>query len=258
MSRDSDPIQITVCIITLNEEEALPRCLESVKSFADEIIIVDSGSTDRTESIARAYGARFVYQEWLGYGKQKNFAFELATMKWIFSIDADEEVSPELCKNILRLKKQGRRHPPAAFEICRLPFYQGKWIYHGDWYPDWLPRLFQKYKAKTVGGRVHERIRVYGNRERLKGHLHHYSYKDAADREERTRHYADLWVQSAVKRYRRKILPLEPELRAAWRFFRAYIIRHGFMDGKLGWQIACESAWETRFKYQQLRRLQCG
>ena len=258
MSGGSKSIQITVCIITLNEEEALPRCLESVRRFADEIVIVDSGSSDRTEDIAREYGARFVFQEWLGYGKQKNFAFELATSNWIFSIDADEEVSAELRESIMEFKRLGRRHPPAAFEVCRLAFYEGKWIYHGDWYPDWLPRLFQKYKAKTVGGRVHERIRVYGRRERLKGHLYHYSYKDAADREERIRHYADLWVQSAVKRYRRKILPLEPELRAAWRFFRAYIIRHGFMDGKLGLEIALGSAWETRLKYQQLRRLQCG
>ncbi|MCS7063148.1 MAG: glycosyltransferase family 2 protein [Methylacidiphilales bacterium] len=254
----SDAIKITVCIITLNEEEALPRCLKSVQPFADEIVIVDSGSTDRTQKIAEEFGARFVYREWQGYCKQKNYAFELAQMGWIFSIDADEEVSEELCESILRLKRHGRRHPPSAFEVCRLPFYEGKWIRHGDWYPDWLPRLFQKYKAKVVGGRVHEKIRVFGRRERLNGHLYHYSYRDEADRRKRIEHYVSLWLESAVKRYRRKILPLEPELRALWRFIRGYIIRLGFLDGKLGWKIALGSAWETHLKYRQLRRLQCG
>jgi glycosyltransferase involved in cell wall biosynthesis len=253
-----ESIQITVCIITLNEEEALPRCLKSVKPFADEIIVVDSGSKDRTEAISREHGARFVFQEWLGYGKQKNFAFELAQTNWIFSIDADEEVSEELCENILRIKKQGRHHPPAAFEICRLPFYEGKWIYHGDWYPDWLPRLFRKYKAKTVGGRVHEKIKVYGKCERIKGHLYHYSYKDENDRRERIRHYVNLWLESAIKRSKRRIFPIEPEARAAWRWLRAYVIRRGFMDGKIGWKIALGNAWETRLKYQELRKLQRG
>jgi glycosyltransferase involved in cell wall biosynthesis len=174
-------MNISFCIITLNEEKNLARCLASFAGLADEIIVLDSGSTDATETIARQFGARFEHQAWLGFVGQKNQVLSLATREWVFSLDADEELSPALRAEILALKAA----PPAAavsgFSMPRCVLYEGRWIRHGDWYPDRLIRLFRRGRGRFVGQRVHERLEISGQIEALPGDLHHHSFSDGKD-----------------------------------------------------------------------------
>ena len=156
-------MKTSFCLITLNEEQNLPRCLKSCAGLADEIIVLDSGSTDATEKIAREFGARFERQNWLGYVGQKNKVLSLASHEWIFSLDADEELSPELREEIRLLKSAGEIGDDiAGFSMPRCVFYEGRWIRHGDWYPDRLVRWFRHDRAKFAGGRVHERLEISG------------------------------------------------------------------------------------------------
>ena len=174
-------MKISFCLITLNEEENLMRCLRSCADLADELVIVDSGSTDGTARIASEFGARFVHQDWLGYVEQKNKVLSLAQNEWVFSLDADEELSPALRKEILTLKQTTATGDVSGFSMPRCVLYEGRWIRHGDWYPDRLTRLFRRERVKFAGGRVHERLEISGAVTPLRGDLHHYSFRDAAD-----------------------------------------------------------------------------
>ncbi|MGI8966840.1 MAG: glycosyltransferase family 2 protein [Limisphaerales bacterium] len=244
-------MKISFCLITLNEEENLARCLKSCAVLADEIVIVDSGSVDGTEKIAQQFQARWRGQDWLGYVAQKNFVLSLAQHEWVFSIDADEELSPQLRDEILILKNRDATDM-AGFSMPRCVFYEGKWIRHGDWYPDQLVRLFQKSKARFVGGQVHERLEVSGPIQKLQGELHHYSFRDAADHWMRCHKYARLWADTQREKGRRAT-PLTPFLRAGFRWVRGYILKRGFLDGKRGLRIANFCAREVFLKYQLLR-----
>jgi glycosyltransferase involved in cell wall biosynthesis len=251
-------MKITACIITLNEERDLPRCLESIAPLVDEILIVDSGSTDATEDIARHFNARFRRQEWLGYVGQKNFSLDQATHPWVLSIDADEEISPELAASIAQLKAHPDAESPDApngYEMSRVVFYCNRWIRHGDWYPDRLVRLFRRDQARFAGGRVHERLEISGPHPLLSGDLRHFTYGSAADREERCAKYAALWAQTAHEENRRAG-PLAPFTHAIARFCKGYFLKRGFMDGFVGWDIAMGNAREVWLKYHLLRQLQ--
>ena len=247
-------MKISFCIITLNEEENLGRCLASCAPLADEIVIVDSGSTDGTEQIARQYGARFIHQDWLGYVGQKNLALDLAQHEWVFSIDADEELSSELTREIAALKQSGPPADVAGFSMPRCVFYEGRWIRHGDWYPDRLVRFFQRSRARFTGGKVHERLEVAGRIERLRSDLHHYSFRDAADHWARCQKYARLWAEMHYEQGKRANA-LAPVTRAAFKWVRNYILRGGFLDGPQGWRIARICAREVHMKYSLLRQL---
>lgn len=250
-------MKISACLITLNEERRLPRCLESLVSLVDEIVVVDSGSTDGTRKVARYFGARFVQQPWLGYVAQKNIALDHAGHDWVLSIDADEELSPELRESILRVKRDPASILPGApsgYEVSRLVFYRGRWIYHGDWYPDKLVRLFQRSKARFTGGRVHEKLELSGTTAMLPGHLYHYTYENAADRADRIDRYARLWAETARERGK-KAAPWSGPLHAAVRFARGFVLKRGFLDGAVGWDIAAGNAREVRLKYGLLRKL---
>ncbi|MEI8289508.1 MAG: glycosyltransferase family 2 protein [Verrucomicrobiota bacterium] len=247
-------MKISFCLVTLNEEKNLPRCLASCAGLADEIIVLDSGSTDTTGKIARDFGARFEHQDWLGFVGQKNKALSLATNDWIFSLDADEELSPALRTEIQGLKTT----PPAAaisgFAMPRCVLYEGRWIRHGDWYPDRLVRLFRREHGKFAGGRVHERLEISGTIQNLRGDLHHYSFADTKDHWQRCQFYAGLWAQEKFETGK-TVSPLAPALHAAFRWLRGYILRGGFLDGPQGWRIAWICERETYLKYQQLRAL---
>lgn len=248
-------MKISFCLITLNEERNLRRCLESCADLADEMVVLDSGSTDATEKIARQSGARFEHQEWLGYVGQKNRAISLASHDWIFSLDADEELSPELRDEIRLLKSAGELgRDVAGFDMPRCVFYEGRWIRHGDWYPDRVVRWFRKDRAKFVGGKVHERLELNGRIVRLHGVLHHYSFKDAADHRARSEKYASLWAQEKFESGQTAHF-LAPAVHAAFRWLRGYILRRGFLDGAQGWRIAGLCARETFLKYRLLREL---
>ena len=247
-------MKISFCLITLNEEENLRRCLESCAELADEVVIVDSGSRDATPRIAADFQANFVHQEWLGYVGQKNLALSLAAHEWVFSIDADEEISPRLRDELLHLKSTVPGSEVAGFSVPRCVLYEGRWIRHGDWYPDRLTRFFRRDRAKFAGGRVHERLEVSGRVLRLTGDLCHYSFRNAADHRARSRTYADLWARDKFEQGRGAAVPT-PALRAVFRWLRGYVLKGGFLDGRQGWRIAGICAQEVYFKYSLLRKL---
>lgn len=247
-------MKISFCLITLNEEENLERCLRSCVDLADEILIVDSGSSDSTPEIAVGFGAKFIHREWAGYVGQKNHALSLATQEWVFSIDADEELSPHLRDEIRFLKAACPPVDASGFSMPRCVFYDNRWIRYGDWYPDRLVRLFKRDHARFVGGRVHERLEVTGKIRPLKGDLHHYSFKNTADHRSRGQRYAELWARDKFESGKRSSF-WSPPARAAFRWVRGYILRGGFLDGVQGWRIAAICARETYMKYSLLGQL---
>jgi glycosyltransferase involved in cell wall biosynthesis len=246
-------MKISACIITLDEERNLARCLKSVAPLADEILVVDSGSTDATPAIARQFGARVLGQDWLGYVGQKNFALDHALHEWVLSIDADEEISPELAESIARVKADPIAGPN-GYEFSRIVFYRGRWIRHGDWYPDRLVRLFRRSEARFGGGRVHEKLELPGEHPILPGHLHHFTYENASDRADRCAKYAALWAQSAHEERRRAHAWSGP-VHALARLGRGFLLKGGFLDGAIGWDIAVGNAREVGLKYQLLWKL---
>ena len=250
-------VKISACIIALNEERNLPRCLKSIAPLVDEILVVDSASTDATAEIARQFGARVVQQDWLGYVGQKNFTIDAASHPWVLSIDADEEVSPELAASIARVKADPAMDSPGApngYRVSRIVFYRGRWIRHGDWYPDHLVRLFRRAEARFNGGRVHEKLELPGEHPILPGHLHHFTYENTVDRTARCAKYAALWAQSAHEQGRREHA-WSGATHALARFAKGFFLKGGFFDGAIGWDIAMGNAREVRLKYQLLRKL---
>ncbi|MDZ4788232.1 MAG: glycosyltransferase family 2 protein [Blastochloris sp.] len=247
-------MKISACIITKNEESNLPRCLKSIQGLVDEIIIVDSGSTDRTPFIATDFNARFIRQEWQGYVGQKNFALTKASYNWVLSIDADEELSPDLQQQLKALHDSPLDPIISGFQVCRVVFYQGQWIRFGDWYPDQLVRFFDKRKASFAGGKVHERLEVTGPLQPLTGELYHYTYKDLADQQARIQLYSTLWAETA-KAEGKSANALDPYTHAAWRLFRSLFLKGSIKGGALGWQIARLNAYEVFLKYKKLSQM---
>lgn len=246
-------MNISACIITRNEETNLPRCLASLKDVVDEIVIVDSGSTDRTPFIATDFSARFLRHDWDGYVGQKNFAISKATHSWILSMDADEELSPQLRQSILEVKKSDPDEIN-GYSMSRVVFFENQWVRFGDWYPDELVRLFRKDKGRFTGGKVHERLEIEGSTQKLDGELHHYSFKDRADLKKRGALYARLWAETAHEQ-RKTCGPLAPLLHSIGRFLRNYFLKGGCKGGGLGFFIARSSAAEVYLKYTLLRHL---
>lgn len=247
-------INISAVIITKNEERNIVRCLQSLQGVADEVIVVDSGSTDRTEALCREAGVRFVSHPWEGYSEQKNYANSLATGDWILSLDADEALSPRLRESLLALKRN--EFPPAtAYSFNRLTNYCGHWIHHCGWYPDTCTRLFPKDAAKW-DGIVHEQLTFNSHFSilNLKGDLLHYSYYSVADHANRQQHYATL---AAIKAHHagKRASALDLWLRPRWTFFRNFILKGGFLDGHAGYIVCRMSAFYSFLKYAQIREL---
>ncbi|MEM1159090.1 MAG: glycosyltransferase family 2 protein [Verrucomicrobiota bacterium] len=245
-------MKISACIITLNEEENLPRCLTSIGDLADEIVVVDSGSTDRTNYIATDFNARFIRNEWNGYVAQKNFALSKAKFNWVLCLDADEEVSPELRQSILMLKAKKPAETVSGYEMSRVVDYQGTHVRFGDWYPDTLVRLFKKDAAEFAGGHVHERLEIQGEIKPLKGEIIHHSFKDEADYLQRMDHYSTLWAEQ--KRVDGESASmLAPYTHSIWRFLRSYLIKGGCRGGSLGLKLSKLQAREVFLKYSKLQ-----
>ena len=247
-------MKISFCLITLNEQENLPRCLRSCADLADEIVVVDSGSTDATAEIATQFGARWQHQDWLGYVGQKNLALSLATHEWVFSIDADEELSPELRDEIRLLREIEPAADRSGFSVPRCVYYEGRWIRHGDWYPDRLVRLFRRDRARFAGGKVHERLEISDRIVSLHGELYHYSFRDAADHWARCQKYARLWAETQHEAGN-TANALDPYTHAFFRWLRGYLLKRGFLDGQAGWRIAAFCARETFLKYRLLQQM---
>ena len=243
-------IKLSVIVITKNEAENIRACLESVK-WADDIIVVDSGSSDATVEICRELGAQVYEHDWPGFGVQKNRALSHATQEWVFSIDADERVTPELKDQLIKAMEGGSED---GFYVPRLSQFCGKFIRHSGWYPDYVLRLFRRGKGRFSDDMVHERVILEGTAGRLSTPLLHYSYLDESDVQRKSEQYASAGAMQMFKMGKTATFADAP-LRAGWAFIRTYFLRLGFLDGIAGYHLAKMNARTTYLKYQQLRAL---
>ena len=248
---------LSVCVITGNEEDNIRRCLESV-TWADETVVVDSFSRDRTVEIAREFTDRVFQHRWMGYVGQKAIARNLARGDWILFVDADEAVSPELRDQILAAFRRGVPDAVAGFDFPRQVWFLHRWIRHGDWYPDTKLRLFRKARGHCCGIEPHERIEVDGEVRHLSAPLFHYTYDDIADQLSTLNRFTSIGAESAAKGRRRSRLFIlwGMLLHPPFRFLRCYFLRRGFMDGLAGLAIAKTIAFGTFVKYAKLWELQ--
>lgn len=247
-------MQISAVIITFNEEENITSCIESIEEVCDEIIIVDSLSTDKTLELANQYPkVRTFSQKWLGYIEQKNYANSLTSYNTILSIDADELLSEKLKESIKEIKEL-EEDCFKVYEVSRLTNYCGSWIKHCGWYPDKKIRIFDKRSVKWQGELVHETLFLPENTQiiPLKGDLLHYSYKSSTDHIERINKYSCLTAKEAFNRGKKSSI-FDIWFRPKWRFFRDFIIKRGFLDGYAGYQVCKMSAYITFAKYIKLR-----
>jgi glycosyltransferase involved in cell wall biosynthesis len=246
----TQPVNLSVVMITKNEEHCIGRCLDSV-SFADEIIVLDSESTDQTAEIASSKGAQvFSSSDWPGFGPQKNRALALAKGRWILSIDADEVVTPELSRAITEIVA-GQPNEGAPRTLCywlnRKSLYCGKVIHYGDWRNDRVLRLFLRNSARFTNDLVHERVECHGPHATLSGYLWHESVVTPTEFKEKVTRYAKLGAISL--RARGKGGRLSALVHGGWSFLRGYILRAGFLDGSRGLDIARQNARGTFLRY---------
>lgn len=247
--KDADN-KISACIITGNEEKNIRRCLESL-SWVDEIIVVDSFSTDRTAIISREYTQKVYQHEWLGYIGQRNLIKGMASHPWILFVDADEEVSPELRREIEEEFSTGECRKYAAYEFPRMVKFLGRWIMHGNWYPDVKLRLFRKDLGICSGKEPHDLTIVNGPTKRLKGHLFHYTYDDIDSEINSLNSFSTI---SANGKYEDGISFKIVDLlfRPVFRFFRGYVLKLGFLNGIPGLIIEVSTAYGVFAKYAKL------
>lgn len=248
-------MKITAIVITFNEEANIARALASLE-WADEIIVVDSESRDRTTEIARQFTERVVVRPWPGYSAQKNFAAAEASHDWIFSLDADEVVSEALRREIESLK-QAEAPAVAGFEMPRLTFYLGRWVRHSGWYPDHKLRLYDRRRARWVGDYVHEGVAVDGAVARLAGDLLHFTVNDASEHHLRIDRYTTLAADADYAKGKRGALAsiiFSPPLT----FIRSYVFKLGFLDGLQGYAIARFAAHYAFLKNLKLWELSKG
>ena len=248
-------MQISAVIITKNEERNIERCLQSLQGVVDEIIVVDSFSTDKTEVICQKYKVKFFQKEWLGYAEQKNYANSLSNNDLILSIDADEALSEELKRSILSILHQEQNNGHFVCQINRLTNYCGKWIYHFGWYPDKKIRIFNRQTAKWTGT-VHETLSFSGDSEviSLKGDLFHYSYYSIAEHIAQANKYSTLSAEEYFEK-NKKYSILSSLFKSIWRFKRDYLFKCGFLDGFYGFVICYINAITTFLKYLKLKQL---
>jgi glycosyltransferase involved in cell wall biosynthesis len=243
--------RLSVCLVAQNEQENLPRCLSSVQGLADEIVVVDGGSTDRTREIAREFGARVFERAFTNHADQKNYAASLASQDWIFLLDADEELSDELKASV----RQWRAGEPqfAVYEMSRLTWYLGAWIRHSRWYPDWQRRIYRRDRA-SFSGAIHSALRYDGQAGRLHGDLLHYTIDTFSEHEAKVEKYTTTVAQEmfdAGKRHWRAAMWLA----APWSWVHHYFLGAGFLDGRRGALIAQMAARGVRLKFQKLGKL---
>jgi glycosyltransferase involved in cell wall biosynthesis len=244
---------LSVAVITLNEEARLGPCLASVAGWADEIVVVDSGSADRTVEVARAFTDQVSAHPFQGYGAQKNLALARCRHEWVLSLDADERVTPELRAEIDRVL--GREPAETGFAVPRRNLFGGVWLRHGGLYPDYQLRLFRRSAGRFVENAVHESVTVSGQVGTLAEPMLHHSYRDLEDFVRRSNRYSTLSAQDWIRRGRRAGL-LGLVTRPLGRFFSMYIVHGGFLDGWRGFVLAVLYAeyvflrmakvWETR------------
>lgn len=243
---------LSAVIIANTEAHQIEKCILAVKQVTDDIVLVDSGSKDHTVELARSLGVRVFEYGWKGYSQNKNFGNEQTRSNWILSIDADEVLSPELIQSLKNLAPE----EDSVYELDRANHFCGQWIKHSGWYPDWKVRVFNKKKVAWQGDYVHETLSIPNTFKKVKltGKLLHYSYQNDQDHLDRIERYSQL---SAEKLYAEgKALSVIKMYGAPlFRFFRTFILKRGFLDGKAGWTISKRNAYMVYRKYQKLRCL---
>ncbi len=243
--------RLTVIVIACNEIQRLPRCLASVR-FADEVIVVDSGSRDGTQDAARALGARVIETpDWPGFGAQKNRALDAARGDWVLSLDADEWLDPVLARSVQSLLAAGGEAMDAAYEVSRLSSFCGQWMRHSGWYPDRVVRLFKRGAARFSDDQVHERLLVQGTIGRLDGHLLHDSIPTLDVAIDKMNRYSAGRAQDMLGQGRSGGLGRALG-HGAWTFLRTYVIKRGFLDGRMGVVLALHNAETSYYRYLKM------
>lgn len=246
-------LKISAVIITFNEERNIGRCLDALAGVADEVVVVDSFSKDKTEQICQEKGVRFVQHAFEGYGAQKNWALKQALHPHILSLDADEVLSEVLRASILSAKQNWQYD---GYTMNRLTNYCGRWIHHSGWYPDRKLRLFDARKGRWSANDVHEKVEMDAGSStgHLGGDLLHYSYYSVQEHIERAHKYAEMAARALYAQGNRASW-LNVVFSPLFKFFRNYVLKLGFLDGSAGWTICKIAALETYLKYRTLLRL---
>lgn len=242
---------LSVILITKNESHNIRACLQSV-AWADEIIVVDSGSTDDTVVVAHEFTPHVYLHDWPGFGAQKNRALGYACKDWVLSLDADERVTPELRSQIEKALEGAAEN---GFYLPRLSQFCGQFVRHSGWYPDYVLRLFKRGKGSFSDDLVHESVKLQGAAGRLSSPLLHYSYMSEADVNRKVEQYAAAAAMQ-MRKSGRAVTRADAPVRAGWAFFRTYFLRLGFLDGSAGVGIARMNARTTYLKYKKLKALQ--
>ena len=245
-------LALSAVVITNNEKDNIIPCIQALQKVVPEIIVVDSFSTDNTVQICEELGAKVVRNKWQGYASQKNYGNSLSSNDWILSIDADEVLSDELIQSILQLSLKDNQ----VYILDRITSFDGQWIKHSGWYPDWKVRIFNRKNVKWQGDYVHETLDVpkHFKEVRLSGKLYHYSYKNLEDHWHRNKKYARLSAEGLHARGRKATF-VKLWLSPPARFFATYFLKGGFLDGRLGYIISKRDAYLVWTRYRILRDL---
>jgi glycosyltransferase involved in cell wall biosynthesis len=244
-------MKISAAIIAQNEERNISRVIESLRC-CDEILVVDSGSTDRTMELAAKLGARVVENPWRGYAGQKNFAAEQCENDWVLSLDADESLSEALEAEIWQIKKNGAQYD--AYTMPRLAQYLGSWILHSGWYPDRKVRLFDRRKARWEGKYVHESVVVEGRTGHLDSNILHFTCSSLSEHLKTMDRYTTLAAEQIIDE-KRKVGLAQLLLDPPWTFLRSYVLKRGFLDGAEGLAIAYMAAFYNFLKYAKAKNM---
>ena len=247
---ENNKLTLSVAVITKNEEERLPDCLRSV-SFADEIVVVDSKSTDKTVEIAKEFGCRVFVEDWKGYSSQKNSAIGKCKHDWVLVIDADESIPEETKNEIVRIIN-ATANSADAYSFPRKNFFHGKWIRHSGWWPDRVVRLFKKSKGRTDNSLVHEAIEVNGTIKNLSTPIIHNSIKDLTFVLEKINIYSSLGAESLLKKGKQSSA-FKAFFRGIMAFLKLYFLKRGFLDGHEGFVISFSHGVNTCYKHLKLK-----
>lgn len=249
--------KLSLVVVAQNEERTIGKVLEAARPIADEILLIDSGSTDRTMEIAAACGAKVIHQDWLGYAAQKNFAMKMATGDWILSLDADEIMTPHLVAEIKEVLSDPSSAEYDGFKIPRLLYIGDQPVWHGGFYPDAQLRLIRRGSGEFNARLVHEAIKVKGKTKNLANHMDHYSYVSVEQFEAAMEKYARLHAQEFSKKIDEKKNDgvLNELIHPVWTFFYRYVLRKGFLDGGLGLELSLKYSSYVARKIRYLREL---
>lgn len=245
-------VKLSVVIIAYNEEKDIERCLKSAQDVADEIVVVDSLSTDKTPEICKSFGVRFISNPWPGYVKQKNFALEQAQYDYVLSLDADEALSEEMHQAVMEIKKDWKYD---GYIFNRKNKYCGKWMEFTTLYPDRKLRLFDKRKGRWTGYDPHDHVEMAegASVKKINADLMHWAMEDMEEQERKTRNFAEVAAKAYVAEGRNPWVG-QGLIHGTWRFFREYFLRFGILEGKQGFWFASSSAKYTYLKYQLTKK----